>query len=216
MRATPWVSKFIRDAILCRRLGSIVVLLSALFVSQPSFALYAISGLEVEERAPMPTEQLRMSVTPYHSLGYRVAFVKPMLGVSVESGGSRILDGQSVQANGLSFGYTSIPVRSFGVAVDLAAIDLYDVEHVGLGRLAFNFGYGLDSRFAVKAGPNVSTLFGQPGLDSVRPNFGFQIAGTYQPSKHFGIDLGLVQMAQSFSGSEVIMTGLELGLSGTF
>lgn len=173
-------------------------------------------AIVTEERSPTPPQQTMMSVTPYHSAGTRLSLVKPVVGLRFDSGAAGVFEDRAVNVTGLSLGYSEVPIRNIGWGVEASLFDIEQNDHVGMGRVGFNVGYGLDSRFALKAGSNVSSLFGKAGLSAVRPSFGFQAGVGYQSRGRFGADLGIVQMNQTANGASIVMTGIELALSGSF
>ncbi len=162
------------------------------------------------------------------SKGFRVSLFKPILEVktNVEHRGhaesySWEYYGRVEDVFGLSLGYASLPVQSFGWTTNLSFIQVEKKSFAGgLGRADGNLAYTFSSIFNVKAGLNVSRFVRESDAYMKKPGIGFQSGLGIQISKNFGLDIGYIQMRQSGSEDRYVIDmreqGLEIGMHGTF
>jgi hypothetical protein len=157
--------------------------------------------------------------------GFRVALVKPILDLQVETNtpaGSFLSASDDFNdALGLSVGYASLPVQRLGGLVNLAYFRMTSRdEDIGLARLDASLAYAIVENIYVKGGANVTKFTGNPNLNDADPGIGWQAGAGVQFNPHLGIDVSWVEMNQSLDANAADVdfkeSGPEFNVNGTF
>ena len=175
----------------------------------------------MESNSTSTTSSLKMPGPSAYDVapkGVRIFVFKPVLTMKVKdqntNRGERTLD----NTFGFSFGYANLPYKELGWTANGTYIEIFEAgEKYGLIRTDANVGYGFEKNLNVKAGLNLSKFVIPSRLrDEYNPNIGFQASAGLQMTKNVGVDAGYTYMKQTNSNEEILLSGLEIGLHGTF
>jgi hypothetical protein len=169
--------------------------------------------------------------------GVKVSLLLPVLTAkskfteTYEENGVTITDGEKSSSNdfsavGFGLGYTNLPVQGLGFVGQLAYVSINpDDSEINLDMLRFegNVGFAFNQMFYLKGGVNLPTILTKElkGLDE---EIGFQAGIGIQFNENLGLEFNYSVMnfetqdsddISSFK-SELELSGLEIGLTGTF
>lgn len=203
--------------------------LIVLALSLISWSAFAAPSSKIKARSAASTPSLEASsstsimtapktqITNISPKGVRLSVFKPVLNLK-----SKTRDGESDRSLdhtfGVSFGYANLPYKQLGWSANATYIEIFLAgEKYGLVRSDANIGYGFEKNLNVKGGINLSK-FVIPGRirDSYNPNVGVQASAGLQMTKNVGLDVGYTYMKHTNSNEELLLTGLEIGVHGTF
>jgi|GEM_PF-3381495 hypothetical protein len=169
--------------------------------------------------------------------GVKVSLLLPVLTAkskftgSYEENGITVKDSEKSSSNdfstvGFALGYANLPVQSLGFVGQVAYVAVNpDESDVNLDMLRFegNVGYAINQMFYLKGGLNLPTILTKElkGLDE---EIGFQAGLGIQFNENLGLEFNYSMMnfeTQDNTGdysfrSELELSGLEIGLTGTF
>lgn len=180
-------------------------------------------------------------IEPYSEQNFRISFLKPMttanIRARVTTAGMTGTNSESDSANGtgLALGYSYLPVQSLGFLGSVNFIN-YDVEGTDpkATRLEGNAAYSLNEKVYLKGGLNYSDIDMGSGDIKINMNgsIGYQFGVGARMNKNFTIDLTYGRMVfngdTTFVGDvngtemeiqadlDLVISGIELGLTGTF
>ncbi|KYG67310.1 hypothetical protein AZI86_09950 [Bdellovibrio bacteriovorus] len=181
----------------------------------------AASTPTVTESSSTTTSSIKMPGPSAYDVapkGVRISVFKPVLTMKVKdqdrNQNERTLD----NTFGFSFGYANLPYKEIGWTANGTYIEIFEAgEKYGVIRTDANIGYGFEKNLNVKAGLNLSKFVIPARMrDDYNPNIGVQASAGLQMTKNVGLDAGYTYMKQTNSNEEVLLSGLEIGLHGTF
>lgn len=169
--------------------------------------------------------------------GVKVSLLLPVLTAkskfteTFEENGITVTDSEKSSSNdfsavGFALGYTNLPVQSLGFVGQLAYVSVNpDDSEINLDMLRFegNVGFAFNQMFYLKGGVNLPTILTKElkGLDE---EIGFQAGLGIQINENLGLEFNYSVMNfetqdsddNSSFKSELELSGLEIGLTGTF
>jgi hypothetical protein len=150
--------------------------------------------------------------------GLRVSVFKPVLNLHQKVRGQGEGDQSLDNTFGFSLGYANLPYKQVGYTTNAAYIEIFQAgEKIGLVRADANVGYGFEKNLNVKGGLNLSKFIIPNRIrDEYDPNIGVQASLGLAVTKNVGIDAGYTWMKHTNSNTELVLSGFEIGVNGTF
>lgn len=194
-----------------------------LALSLLSFSAFAAPASKSKARLPTSTTSSTLDMPKTTSgqalspKGIRLSLFKPAIKMTTKMAGSksdRTLD----NTFGISVGYANLPYKQLGWTANGSYIEIFEAgEKYGLVRADANVGYGFEKNLNIKGGLNMAKFLIPARIrDEYNPNIGVQASAGLQMTNNLGLDVGYTYMKHTNSNEEILLSGLEVGLHGTF
>jgi hypothetical protein len=166
------------------------------------------------------------------STGIRISLVKPVLDAKMKIKFQEFNFDDSTQmdsTNGFAVGYANLPIEELGWTTNLSFMETKNDSSANIIRADGNLAYTFSQYFNVKGGINIAKFTSGAGVNELNEGVGLQSSIGLQINKNIGIDIGYTQMNMSGKSPvtsngvevgkadiEIKLSGLEIGLNGTF
>ncbi len=199
------------------------ILTGLLLISGMSQAMSAVTGFaQNASTANLQTDEGQSTFNDGMRLAYIQSFLSHDLGAAFNSSGrSR----ESVDASGVSWGYSQIPNRGWGWNANVNLMELSPGSTL-LARVDGSVAYAFNKYIHVRSGLNISRFIADR---EYTPGLGGQIVFGFQIYNNLSLDVGYLELHQStvlswrendgtFNERKVNdkISGLEWGLAWTF
>lgn len=166
------------------------------------------------------------------SSGFRISLTKPVLDAKVKFKfqGFNIDDNIKMDStNGFAIGYANLPIEELGWTTNLGFMETKKDSSANIIRVDGNLAYTFSEYINLKGGLNIAKFTSGAGVKELNEGVGLQTSIGLQITKNVGIDIGYTQMNMAGKTPvtsngvevgkgdyEIKLSGLEIGLNGTF
>ncbi len=166
------------------------------------------------------------------STGFRISLTKPVLDakVKVKFSGFNFDDNIKMDStNGFAIGYANLPIEELGWTTNLGFMETKKETSANIIRVDGNLAYTFNQYINLKGGLNIAKFTSGAGVKELNEGVGLQTSIGLQMTKNIGVDIGYTQMNMAGktpvtsngvevgkADYEIKLSGIEIGLNGTF